>query len=725
MEPMHNAPRRAKTPDWASLARCAMRDLLQSRKLDEFLGRSSPKKKSDTWRVHFDDDPERPQTVTSTEANATRTLTRLRLPWMPKEPVVAELLALASLAAALGSKSSATRLLDRSQLIHLVMPLIEEDVGDVSDAIRGALSIWTGRNLDGEDEKAAVKIFVNFEAADRFSKSSTSGKQLRSRIEGHLRAGASVLLVTPTGDVPDALQRHVCQTLRCPRLTPEIAIEVMSALHRGAARLGQERILDRLPNGSRLQRLSGTQFEAALRLADPDAMFARLMRQTEVQPISGGVTLEKVRGQRDAVGHLSRMLSDLQLWQAGGLDWSTATMSAVLFGPPGNGKTMLAQAFAGSAGIPLHVTSYADCQRHGHQGDMLKAMHEAFRNAEAAVPCVLFIDEIDSFSSRSSGSENKEYMRGVVNGLLMHLSRASATRGLVLLAATNDLSVVDPAVIRPGRFDLKIPVLNPDRSGVRDILSDYLTIDGSMLLTEAELDAISIELVGASGATVAAAAREALSRARAAGRTLSLEDLRAVVQTQRSAVTEDYLRRLAVHEAGHVIVRALSSLPPPHTVRIGEGVASVASHGLPFLTPKTADEVLEELMAGRAAERVVLGQISSGAGEGAASDLAQATSLALKMETEWGFSPGAKAWQPASALMMLNLPTELKAAVEVRLAAAEQAAETCLRQHLDSLLRLADLLLERREITGEALLAVLSVLGLRYDPDTHESAAFS
>lgn len=722
MEPIHSAPDRAKTSSWASLARSAMRDLLQSRKLDEYLGRSSTKKKPDTWRVHFDDDQERPQTSSGPETNS-KALTGLRLPWMPKEPVVAELLAIASLAAALGSKPAVTRLLDRGQLVHLVMPLIAEDVGDVSDAIRGALSIWTGCNLDAEDEKTALKIFVNFEAGDRFNKSSTSAKQLRSRIEGHLRAGMSVLLVTPNGDVPEALQRHICRTVRCPRLTPAIAMEVIRVLHRKAARLGPERILDRLPSGNRLQRLSGTQFEAALRLPDPDAMFARLMHQTEIQPISGGATLEKVRGQREAVGHLNRMLSDLQLWQAGGLDWSSATMSAVLFGPPGNGKTMLAQAFAGSAGIPLHVTSYADCQRHGHQGDMLKALHEAFRNAEAAVPSVLFIDEIDSFSSRSRGSENQDYMRGVVNGLLMHLARASATPGLVLLAATNDLSVVDPAVIRPGRFDLKIPVLNPDRNGVRDILADHLTIDGKLLLTEAELDAISIDLVGASGATVAAAAREALSRARAAGRALILDDLRALVQTRRPVVTADYLRRLAVHEAGHVIVRALSSLPPPHMVRIGEGVAAVASHGLPFLTPQTADEVLQELLAGRAAERVVLGQISSGAGEGAASDLAQATSLALKMETEWSFSPGAKVWQPASALMMLNLPPGLKATVEERLAAAEQAAETCLRQHRDSLLRLSDLLLERREITGQDLVAVLSDLGLRKERDTHVSVA--
>lgn len=711
MEPIHNAPKGAITPAWAMLARAAFRDLLQSRKLDEHLGRSSKKRRPESWNLRFPDDETPLETSSATDTTA-KPQARLRLPWLPKEPVVAELLAIASLAAALSSKSAAQRLLDAGQLVHLVMPLMEEEVGDVPDAIRGALSLWTGRNLDADDEKAVLKIYASFELPDRSSKTSSSGKSLWTRIAGHLRAGVPVILVTPTAAVQEPLQRHIGTTLRCPRLTSEIATLVIQALHRSAARLGSDGISGRLPDDHRLARLTGTQFEAALRLPDADALFERLMRQTEVQPSSGTVTLEKVRGQQVAVGHLHRMLSDLQLWQAGGLDWSAATMSAVLYGPPGNGKTMLAAAFAGSAGVPLHVTSYADCQRHGHQGDMLKALHQAFQNAESAVPCVLFIDEIDSFSARGRDADNDQYMRGVVNGLLMLLSRAVATPGLVLLAATNDLAVVDPAVIRPGRFDLKIPVLNPDRSGIRAILADHLTVDGSMPLAEADLDAISIELIGASGAAVAAKAREALSRARAEGRGVSSGDLRAVVQKGGSARPADYLRRLAVHEAGHVIVRTLSSLPPPQAVRVGAGASAVETPVLPFFTPETADEVLRELLAGRAAERLVMGAISSGAGEGASSDLAQATVLAAKMETEWRFSSGAPVWQSASALMALGLPSGLRTAVQQRLGAAELAAENLLRQHQDALLRMTDLLLERRELVGQDLLDVLSDLGL-------------
>jgi ATP-dependent Zn protease len=704
------------------MTRKAFRDLLQTRKIDEYLGRSSKKKRPDSWNLRFPDETEVVQTNTEPETTPNGPA-HLRLPWLPKEPIVAELLAISSLAHALGSKSAAARLLEPGQLVHVILPLIEEEVGDIPDAIRGALCVWTGRSLYVDDEKSAVKIYASFDLSDRSSKTSSSGKSLRSRIEGHLRTGTSVLLVTPTAAIPDALQRHVSQTLLCPRLTSEIAIEIIRTLHRGAARFGADGVRDRLPEDHRLGRLSGTQFEAALRLTDRDAVFDRLMRQTEVQLVSNGVTLEMVRGQDKAVSHLNHVLADLRLWQSGQLDWSKATMSAVFFGPPGNGKTMLAGAFAGSAGIPLHVTSYADCQRHGHQGDMLKALHEAFRNAEISVPCVLFIDEIDSFSDRDRDSGNEQYMRGVVNGLLMLLSRAVATPGLVLLAATNDLSIVDPAVIRPGRFDLKIPVQNPDRHGICQILADHLTLHGSQSLDDADLDAISIELVGSSGAAVAAKAREALSRARAAGRSVSPDDLREVVRKGGSAMGLDYLRRLAIHEAGHVIVRALSNLSAPQAVRIGAGIAAVETHGLPFMTPETAEEVLKELMAGRAAERVILGQVSSGAGEGVSSDLAQATALVVKMETEWGFSPGAPVWQPASSLMTLGLPAALKAVVEQRIGAAELAAETCLYLHQDALLQLTDILLERRELVGDELAAVLADLGLREERDAPVSVS--
>ncbi|PLL10244.1 hypothetical protein C0V75_21645 [Tabrizicola sp. TH137] len=637
---------------------------------------------------------------------------KLRLPWMPTAAVVADLVAVGGLADALETQSAVLRVLEPAHLTHVVMPLLEDDSGGIVGAIKEALILWTGRFGPWDLLETEPKIVVCSDAQDTTCRVPQSLKQLGSRVENYLRSGNPVILITASEELFAPLRRHVGLTLRCSRMNRALVVEIICALHRKAARLGPATIRDRLPDDHLLARLTTTQLQAALRLTSPDQLFGRLKAHAKVPAALEAVTLDKVRGQREAVGHLKRMLSDLQAWQAGALKWSEANMSAVLYGPPGNGKTMIAEAFAGSAGIPLHVTSYSDCQRHGHQGDMLKALNDAFRAAEASVPSVLFIDEIDSFSDRSREGSNDQYLRGVVNGLLTHLTRAAATPGLVLLAATNDLSIVDPAVIRPGRFDLRIPVGNPDKEGIREILSDHLSESGNSEITAADLEAASIELVGSSGATVASKAREVLGRARAANRPVTRDDLDAVLRAYDPNIRNEHLRRMAVHEAGHVIVRALSTLPAPKSVRIGGGGGLVEMPALPFLTPETADEVLQELLAGRAAERLVMGSISSGAGHGTDSDLANATTLAVRMHSEWGFAPGAPIWQPAANLMQLGLPRAIQSAVEERLLQAEAAAERVLLEHMDALLGLSETLIKQRELSADEILSVLDKLGL-------------
>ncbi|WP_342741963.1 ATP-binding protein [Roseovarius lutimaris] len=111
-------------------------------------------------------------------------------------------------------------------------------------------------------------------------------------------------------------------------------------------------------------------------------------------------------------------------------------------------------------------TSFSDCQKHGHQVDMLAALDRAFAEAKEAAPAVLFIDELDSFSQRDAREFNASYMRGVVNGLLEQINRAKDVEGLILLGATNYVDAVDSAVIRSGRFDLKLHLPYPDKGGL-------------------------------------------------------------------------------------------------------------------------------------------------------------------------------------------------------------------------------------------------------------------
>ena len=373
---------------------------------------------------------------------------------------------------------------------------------------------------------------------------------------------------------------------------------------------------------------------------------------------------------------------------------------------------MLASAFAGSAGIPLHATSYSACQKAGHQGDMLRVLHEVFRQAEATVPSVLFIDEIDGFSDRSRESPHEQYLRGVVNGLLTELSHAASVPGLVLLAATNDLAVVDPAVIRPGRFDTKIAVRNPDRTAIRDILADHLRLSQSIGITDADLDVAARELIGASGAEVTARAREALGLARHAGRAVNGDDLRAVCEVNVAGDRAAHLRRIAVHEAGHLVVRVSLDLPAPISAQIGVSGGSVTSPAVALHTEATASDALAELLAGRVAERLLLGDLSSGAGHGPDSDLAKATLQAFRMEAEWGFGETVPIWQSSATVFSLGVPPAMKPALERRLRDAENKAVEAIEAHRKAALALAEILLERRELAGDELLRVLEEVGL-------------
>ncbi|PZX39586.1 ATPase family protein associated with various cellular activities (AAA) [Roseinatronobacter thiooxidans] len=165
-----------------------------------------------------------------------------------------------------------------------------------------------------------------------------------------------------------------------------------------------------------------------------------------------------VYGQPEAVTALHQVVRDLEEWRAGRLDWNEVTKSFLLAGPPGTRKTLLAQALAGTAGITFVKTSYSDCQRYGHQGDFLRELNASADRASAGAPCVWFLDNIDSFHRR--GQLVSGYMIGVINGLRTLLDRLSATEGVILIAATNDVERVDRRLSAPDgtstRFDVSL-----------------------------------------------------------------------------------------------------------------------------------------------------------------------------------------------------------------------------------------------------------------------------
>lgn len=241
-------------------------------------------------------------------------------------------------------------------------------------------------------------------------------------------------------------------------------------------------------------------------------------------------------------------------------------------------------------------------------------------------------------------------MGAVITGLLQQIDRLLAVEGVVLIAATNAPSAIDPAIRRPGRFDSTLALAAPTRAGHEAILTRHLGLsaeirDADPALACAIADT-SRRLVGRSGAEAAALARAACSIARADGITLC-EALARAADAALPAVTAAESRRIALHEAGHVVVALFSGLPAPTAIRISAEGGQTLWPAPVLQTADTAQATLRMMLAGRAAERLFLGSVSSGAGEGPGSDLARATHLARQIETEWALGDGDLLWHPA------------------------------------------------------------------------------
>lgn len=524
----------------------------------------------------------------------------------------------------------------------------------------------------------------------------------RSRIGRHLCTGLPVIGVFTSPLAPGRVLTALAdRTLHLPRLDAALMLEALRLTHTTTGRMADAEVLRRLPGPEALRRLDATAVEVAARAPTTLSVATRLAKFARRLAPVGSVTLADLHGQPALRSELGRMCRDLDQWREGRLVWSQCVASAVFHGPPGNGKTLCAQALAGSAGVPLVTTSYAECQRHGHQGEMLAALARAFDEAIRMAPSVLFVDELDSFAARGGGSSSARYLNGVVNGLLEQLNRVAAAEGVIVLGATNHLSSVDPAVIRSGRFDLKLLVAAPDRAGLGAILRGHLEqLAPGHGIAAAEIEALAGRLVGASGADAAALVRAAMTAARDAGHALSFVDLTQAAEAFAPVADSADQRRVALHEAGHILVGLLSGLPAPLATRLTPNGGEVEYPVMRVLTRPEALACLRRDLAGRAAEAVMLGCVSSGSGVSAGSDLARATDLAWRMEVQYGFGDGGLTWQPVPGAGALPPPPWLVVKINHLLKTAENEARTLIRRHRTHLIRIADALLARRELTA-------------------------
>ncbi|ETD90859.1 AAA family ATPase [Rhodobacter capsulatus] len=629
----------------------------------------------------------------------------------PNRSEAITLLSLAAFATALPATAALERLYWPGTVTVLQTPPGHET------AVAQALSWPTLRHLRalaavGTDH-ADPKLRVFKSAASASRDRTADQRNFRAKLEPLLEQGASILLVTADRDVIDnELAEVTVLHLALPRPTPEAVLAVLRLTHPEDWEATD--ITTLLPSPADLARLSTRSIGAAFHAETAAEVARRLTDLARSSAAATGVTLDDVYGQPEAVRALRVMATDLSRWAQGSLDWAQVTASGLLYGPPGTGKSLMAQALAGTAGIPLISTSYADCQRHGHQGDMLAALSAKVSEAIRLAPSVFFIDEIDSFARRGGNGQTDRYLRGVVNGLLTELTRLAEMPGVIVLAATNYPDQVDDAVIRSGRIDLRIGLTAPDLAGISaQITAGLAGLQPRPRISAQTVNEISRQILGCSGADVAALLRAAATRAREAGRKLSAADLQAAADRISPRPDLEQEERIAIHEAGHVVAAWAMRRPVPRRVRLTRQGGFVESRRAAFHTLRSANDELVALFGGRVAETLFFGTPSSGAGEGPRSDLALATRLALQIEREWCLTDSGLAWHDTENTPLLVADPLLKDHVEARLHAAEAEATHLLSRRLPYVQRIAQALMRERELNADGILRMLE--GTEYE----------
>jgi len=518
------------------------------------------------------------------------------------------------------------------------------------------------------------------------------------------RPGAVLLVVPGRGLLPTELEETGPAPLRVPPLDGAQLALLLAQRYGRSAQADIAPIRPRLPGDAAVAALPLTVLQLALRAPSLEAALARIAQATAPRR-SDGPDLDAMTGDSSALIAARRLVADLRLWQAGTIDWSELSHSLLLYGPPGTGKTWLARAMANSAGIAAIEGSFAEWQAAGHLGNLLHEMRNTFERARRSAPAVLVIDEIDAVGSRtSSDTHGRSYRTQVVNAFLTELDAVAREPGVIVVGTCNHRETIDPAVLRPGRLDIHIEMPLPDGAAIHGILTRHL----GEAIPPAELYALATDAIGRSAAEIDAAVRAARADARhthpPADRPVDPARIRAHLGIASTPHSDAMRWRSAVHECGHALVCAALGLGTVQRVLLTPGGGEIlrdrdAREGL---LPDVEAE-LALTLAGRAAERLVLGTVSAGSGGPDESDLAVATRIAIAIDTALGLGAHGPTWSgTADPHRHLGDP-DLRARVRTRLEAAEERATRILQAYSDHLTRMARALLAARELRPPAL----------------------
>ena len=429
----------------------------------------------------------------------------------------------------------------------------------------------------------------------------------------------------------------------------EVVLFTLREVATGTGQLDETAVRAVLPDDRSLAHMAMDSLLLALRSPGPIKAACRLAELAQmpvvVRSAPSGPDLDALPGLGPARARLTRIAADLRAFVTGELPWEDVSNGLILEGPPGTGKTTIAACLARSAQMSFVPVTCTDWFRAGRFEVMLQAMHETFEAAHRAAPCLLFIDEIDSLRDRSGKQDrNSSWNAAVVNAVLPLLDGAAGHRGVYIVGATNHPEHLDAAILRAGRLGQRIHIAPPRERELPDVFRHHLGAD----LAGVDLASVARRGAGMTPADVKASVQEARSLARAARRSLQLADLAAAVGTTHPAVPAALRRRVAVHEAGHVVAAHVAGHARPVAATLSGAVGHAEMELVPHAGDRTAvTATLVRHLAGRAAEDVLLGNVSDDAGGSAASDLAQATRAALQEALSLGRGNDL-AWHPAT-----------------------------------------------------------------------------
>ena len=461
-------------------------------------------------------------------------------------------------------------------------------------------------------------------------------------------------------------------------------------------------------------------------------------------------TFADVAGADEAVDELQEIkdfLDDPERYHALG---AKIPRGVLLYGPPGTGKTLLARAVAGEAGVPFYSISGSDFVEM-FVGVGASRVRDLFKQAKENSPCIIFVDEIDAVgrqrgSGTGGGHDEREQ---TLNQLLVEMDGFGDREGVILIAATNRPDILDPALLRPGRFDRQIPVTNPDLAGREQILRVHAK--DKPLAKEVDVAQLAKRTAGMSGADLANVLNEAaLLTARIGGNVITYDALEEATdrvvggpRRQGKIISEHEKKVTAYHEGGHTLAAwALKDIERVYKVTI---LARGRTGGHAMTAQEddkgmyTRDELFARLvfaMGGRAAEELVFGAPTTGA----SSDIEHATKIARSMLTEYGFSPdlgtvkyGKEQGDPFSQMGgggTIDYSDAIAAKIDEQMAylldRAHQQAYDILSEHRDYLDKLAEMLLEKETLRRPDLEGIFEGIEPReaFDVFPNEDARF-